>query len=108
MGSDMAMEKIVTHTYGRWEMDGADQLFNIYRKSSYDNSERLIWSGTEKKVSLSSDLIKLLIGNIPERPEPVLPKRDRIWMVLRTYYDYCDTEVLDAVMEIVEEDNAKE
>lgn len=103
MGSDMSMEKIVTSTYGKWEMNGGEQVFIIYRKSSYDGKERVLWSGHPDTVERSQGLIRLLIGTIPERPEPVLPKRDRIWQILRAYYDYCDPEVINAVMEVVDE-----
>jgi hypothetical protein len=80
MGSDMAMERIVTSKYGRWEMDGDEQVFNIYFKSSYDHKENL-------QVTLSADdmddpkfktVLLLTIPSIPPRPEPVRTLRTRV------------------------------
>jgi|SRR6478736_6586062 len=102
MGSDMAMEKITVSTYARWEMDGLDQVLIVYRRSSYDMQEQEIWRGYPAEVDMRIDVLQLLC-NVPERPEPVLPKRERIRRALRDYYDYCDPIILNEVMEIVEE-----
>lgn len=85
MGSDMAMERIVTSKYGRWEMDGDDQVFNVYFKSSYDNKENLqvtLDSETMEDKKVQTVLL-LTIPSIPPRPEPVRTLRTRVRNILR-------------------------
>lgn len=80
MGSDMAMERITILTFGRWEMVEDTQVLAIYRRSSYDNKEIMLWRGEVNTHNQA--LIEAFISRIPERPEPVQTPRTRVMNVL--------------------------
>ena len=115
MGSDMAMERIRINTEGVWEMVDDEQYFTIYRSSSYDGFRKkdLIWRGKPNEYNLA--LIEILVGKVPERPEPVFSKRTRILDIVRdiaeTDYEYVDNRDkelmadVEEIMAILEEDN---
>jgi hypothetical protein len=114
MGSDMAMEKIHVERYARWEMVEDVQYLSIYRRSSYDNTEQLLWRGEPNEHN--EDLIKILVAIIPDRPEPVLTLRTQIRNILNDQVDGFETQffteqhwqdIVDSIMEAVDDSSSE-
>ncbi len=83
MGSDMAMERIHVERYARWEMVGNEQVLSLYRRSSYNRVEELLWRG--QVTEQTEPLIKIHVAIIPARPKPVLPPRTKVLNLLRDW-----------------------